>query len=128
MEWLSDGGLDSDIRISNDVRRRIGISLKNGVYPLFKEPVHLLRGPAHEISGVHQVTELILGHSECGVSSDSFQKVGPGSLLFHAPGRVHGMTANSLVKVLSVTEPGTTMPVTVMRGGEEVVLEVSFEE
>ena len=32
------------------------------------------------------------------------------------------------MKVLSVTEPGTIMPVTVMRGGEEVVLEVSFKE
>ena len=32
------------------------------------------------------------------------------------------------MQVLSVTEPGTTMPVTVIRNGEEVVLEVSFKQ
>lgn len=32
------------------------------------------------------------------------------------------------MKVLSTTEPGSTMPVTVVRNGERVVLEVSFEE
>jgi hypothetical protein len=37
-------------------------------------------------------------------------------------------TIEDYMKVLSVTEPGTSMPVTVMRGGERVVLEVSFEE
>ncbi|MCL7967334.1 MAG: M28 family peptidase [marine benthic group bacterium] len=37
-------------------------------------------------------------------------------------------TIEDYMKVLSTTEPGSTMPVTVVRNGERVVLEVSFEE